>query len=184
MIAERPRRRPVVLFLGRVTWQKGPDYFIEVASRVSRYVPDARFVVAGTGNLLPRLIQRAAELGLADKVHFTGGLQGRDVTRAYRMADVCVMPSVSEPFGLVALESLRHGTPCIVPRTAGVSEVITNAFKVDFWDVEDLANKFIALLTYPALREELLAAGRQEVLRMTWEDRGRTLRSVYEELCA
>ena len=157
------RRRPVVLFLGRVTWQKGPDYFIEVASRVSRYVPDARFVVAGTGNLLPRLIQRAAELGLADKVHFTGGLQGRDVTRAYRMADVCVMPSVSEPFGLVALESLRHGTPCIVPRTAGVSEVITNAFKVDFWDVAAMTDQVVALLRHPALRHEMSENGSAEV---------------------
>jgi glycosyltransferase involved in cell wall biosynthesis len=153
----------VVLFLGRVTWQKGPDYFIEVASRVSRYVPDARFVVAGTGNLLPRLIQRAAELGLADKVHFTGGLQGRDVTRAYRMADVCVMPSVSEPFGLVALESLRHGTPCIVPRTAGVSEVITNAFKVDFWDVAAMTDQVVALLRHPALRHEMSENGSAEV---------------------
>jgi glycosyltransferase involved in cell wall biosynthesis len=159
----RQKRKPVVLFLGRITWQKGPEYFIELAGRVSRHVPEARFVVAGTGDLLPRLIRRAAELGIAHRVHFAGGLGGADVARAYRMADVCVMPSVSEPFGLVALESLRHGTPCIVPRTAGVSEAITNAIKVDFWDVEEMTNQVVALLRYPELQQELRENGLTEV---------------------
>lgn len=157
------RRPPTVLFLGRVTWQKGPDYFLDVARRVTRHVPDARFVVAGTGNLLPHIIRRTAELGLASRVLFTGGLQGEDVSRAYRMADVCVMPSVSEPFGLVALESLRHGTPCIVPRTAGVAEVLANAFKVDFWDIDEMTNQVVALLRYPALHQELSVNGTAEL---------------------
>jgi glycogen synthase len=154
---------PVVLFLGRVTWQKGPDYFIEMAGRVARLVPEARFILAGQGDMLPRLIRRSAELGIADRVHFTGGVHGEEVHRLYRMADVCVMPSVSEPFGLVALESLRSGTPCIMPRTAGVSEVIANAFKVDFWDVDAMTDQIVALLRHPALREELSTNGRREV---------------------
>ncbi len=154
---------PVVLFLGRVTWQKGPDYFIEMAGRVAAHVPEARFIVAGQGDMLPALIRRTADLGIADRVHFAGGVHGPQVQRLYRLADVCVMPSVSEPFGLVALESLRHGTPCILPRTAGVSEVIRNAFKVEFWDVEAMTNQIVALLRYPALREELADHARREV---------------------
>ena len=156
-------RAPVVLFLGRVTRQKGPGYFVDVASQVARHVPDAQFVVAGSGDLLPHMIARTAELGIGHRVHFTGGLGGADVARAYRMADVCVMPSVSEPFGLVALESLRHGTPCIVPRTSGAAEVLTNAVKVDYWDVDEMTNQVVALLQYRALQEELSENGAREL---------------------
>lgn len=159
----RPSPAPVILFLGRVTWQKGPDYFIEMAGRVARYLPQARFVVAGQGDMLPRIIRRAAELGIADRVHFTGGVQGEEVHRLYRMADVCVMPSVSEPFGLVALESLRHGTPCILPKTAGVAEVVINAFKVDFWDIDAMTNQIVALIRHGVLREEMSANARREL---------------------
>jgi glycosyltransferase involved in cell wall biosynthesis len=161
--AKGSRAAPVVLFLGRVTWQKGPDYFIEMAGRVAGYVPQAKFIVAGQGDMLPRLMRRSAELGIADRVHFTGGVQGADVHRLYRMADVCVMPSVSEPFGLVALESIRNGTPCVIPRTAGVAEAVVNAFKVDFWDVDAMTNQIVALLRYPVLRHELSSNGRTEL---------------------
>lgn len=154
---------PMVLFLGRVTWQKGPDYFIEMAGRVSRYVPEAKFVVAGQGDMLPRLIRRTAELGIADRVHFAGGVGGADVEQLYRMADVCVMPSVSEPFGLVALESLRNGTPCVIPKAAGVAEVVNNAFKVDFWDVDAMTNQIVALIRHPVLRDELARNGLAEL---------------------
>lgn len=154
---------PVVLFLGRVTSQKGPDFFIEMAGRVAPFVPDTRFLVAGHGEMLPRLMHRAAELGIAHRVLFTGGLTGADVARAYRMADVCVMPSRSEPFGLVALESIRHGTPIVMPREAGVAEVVQNAFKVEPWDIDDMAAKVVALLRHRALREELSERGRSEV---------------------
>jgi glycosyltransferase involved in cell wall biosynthesis len=181
------RKVPIVLFLGRVTWQKGPDYFIEMASRVARFVPEAKFIVAGQGDMLPRLIRRSAELDIAGRVHFTGGVQGRDVHRLYRMADICVMPSVSEPFGLVALESLRHGTPCIIPRTAGVAEAVTNAFKVDFWDVEAMTDQIVALLRYPDLRAELSRNGQTELrsrrfsleepARLTVESYGRAVAS-------
>jgi glycogen(starch) synthase len=155
--------RPTVLFLGRVTRQKGPEYFIEVARRVADHVPPAQFVLAGTGDLLPHVIERAVELDLADRVHFAGPVQGTDVDRLYRASDVCVMPSVSEPLGLVALESLRNGTPCVIPRESGVAEVVRHAFRVDFWDVEEIANKVVSLLTHPALWEELSEAGLEEV---------------------
>lgn len=157
------RERPTVLFLGRVTRQKGPEYFIEVARRVADHVPEAQFVVAGTGDLLPRVIERAVELGLSDRVHYAGAVQGPEVDRLYRAADVCVMPSVSEPLGLVALESLRNGTPCVIPRESGVAEVIRHAFRVDFWDVEEMANKVIGLLSHEPLWQELSEAGLAEV---------------------
>lgn len=154
---------PVVLFLGRVTSQKGPDFFIEMAGQVARFVPDAHFLVAGSGDMLSVLIERSAELGIAERVHFAGGLGGTDVAKAFRMADVCVMPSRSEPFGLVALESLRSGTPCVMPKEAGVAEVVQNAFKVDPWDIEEMTNKVVAILKHRGLRDELADRGRAEV---------------------
>jgi len=157
------RGRPTVLFLGRVTRQKGPEYFVDVARRVADHVPAAEFILAGTGDLLPRVIERAVELGLADRMHFAGAVKGTEVDRLYRAADVCVMPSVSEPLGLVALESLRNGTPCIIPKTAGVSEVLHHAMRVDFWDVDDMADKVIGILGHPVLWEELSDGGLDEV---------------------
>jgi len=158
-----PPDDPVVLFIGRITRQKGPETFVRVARRVADYVPKARFLIAGAGDLLPAVIEHAVAVGLADRVHFAGPLAGPDVDRAYRLADVCVMPSVSEPFGLVALESLRNGTPCIVPKTAGASETLHNAFKVDFWDVDEMANQVVALLRHRALRDELNRRGLEEL---------------------
>jgi len=175
------RKPPIVLFLGRVTRQKGPDYFIEMAAQVARHVPEAKFIMAGQGDLLPRIIRRSAELGIADRVHFTGGVGGADVHRLYRMADVCVMPSVSEPFGLVALESLRNGTPCIVPRTSGAAEVLINAFKVDFWDTDEMTNQIVALLRYPVLRDELSHNGMNELThpRFSLEEPARKTAASY-----
>jgi glycosyltransferase involved in cell wall biosynthesis len=157
------RGRPTVLFLGRVTRQKGPEYFLDVARRVADHVPAAEFILAGTGDLLPGMIERAVELDLADRMHFAGAVKGAEVDRLYRAADVCVMPSVSEPLGLVALESLRNGTPCIIPKTAGVAEVLRHAMRVDYWDVDDMADKVIGLLGHPQLWEELSDGGLDEV---------------------
>lgn len=171
---------PLVLFLGRVTWQKGPGNFIELAGRVARLVPEARFVVAGTGDLLPAMLMRAAELGISDRTHFAGPVHGAEVVRLYQSAAVCVMPSVSEPFGLVALESLRHGTPCIVPRTAGVAEVVANAFKADHWDLDEMTDKVVAILRYPVLRDELSQNGKSEIALPRFgleEPAGHTLRA-------
>ena len=158
-----PDDEPVVVFVGRVTRQKGPDYFIDMARRVADVVPRVRFVVVGTGDLLPRIIERTVELGLAERVHFTGGVSGLDVDRAFRMATVCVMPSVSEPFGLVALESLRNGTPVIVARDAGVAEVVRNALRADFWDIERMADQVVGIIRYRELHRELREHGLREV---------------------
>lgn len=176
-----PPDTPVVLFLGRVTRQKGPDHFVELARRVADHVPEARFVIAGTGDLLPRVLERAVELGLAERVLFAGPLEGSEVHRAFRMARVCVMPSVSEPFGLVALESLRAGTPCLVPRGSGASEVLRHALAVDFWDLEEMTNKVVAILRHPQLREELSVRGSAEVRsrRFSLEEAARGTEAAY-----
>ncbi len=175
-------REPIVLFLGRVTFQKGPDYFLEAAQRVVAVEPRVKFVMVGSGDMLPRMIERAARMGLARHVHFTGFLKGDDVERIYSMADIYVMPSVSEPFGISPLEALALDVPVIVSRQSGVSEVLRNALKVDFWDVQEIANKILALLRRPALREHLVDSGREELRAMSWDERARTLRDVYAEV--
>jgi glycosyltransferase involved in cell wall biosynthesis len=180
-----PRRRhPLVLFLGRVTFQKGPEYFLEAAARVLAVAPDVRFVVSGSGDLLPRVVERAAELGIARRVSFTGFLERAAVERVLAMADVYVMPSVSEPFGIAPLEAMAQDVPVIVSRQSGVAEVLKSALKVDYWDVEEMANKILALLRYPALRSTLAGEGRSELEGMSWTERGRRLREVYEEVVA
>ena len=171
----------VVLFLGRVTLQKGPDYFIEAAAKVAHVVPNARFIIAGTGDMLPRIVERAVALGIGHRVTFTGFVGREDGDRLYRMADVFVMPSVSEPFGLVPLEAMKQGTPVIVSRQSGVSEVLRNALKVDFWDVDELANKIIAALTYNDLHAALREHGEGEIRNATWDIPATQCVRVYRE---
>jgi len=180
--AEKTIPEPIVLFLGRVTFQKGPDYFLEAAARVVKLEPHVKFVISGSGDMLPRMIERAARLGLARHVHFTGFLRGSEVERMYALADIYVMPSVSEPFGISPLEAMALDVPVIVSRQSGVSEVLTNALKVDFWDVQEMANKILALLRYPALQEQLSSEGRQEVRRLRWDERARAVNLVYKEV--
>ena len=149
------KKDKIILFLGRITIQKGPDYFVEAARKVIDHYPDVKFVVAGSGDMLPRMIHRSAELGMAEKMLFAGFLKGNDVHKAFQMADLYVMPSVSEPFGLVALESIKNGTPVLISKTSGVSEVLDHALKVDFWDVDKMANQMISVLRYSDLHQEL-----------------------------
>ncbi|RMH02599.1 MAG: glycosyltransferase [Planctomycetota bacterium] len=175
---------PIVLFLGRVTFQKGPDYFIDAAAKVARAMPGVKFVMSGSGDMLPAMIERAARLGIARNIHFTGFLRGKDVERMYAMADLYVMPSVSEPFGISPLEAMALDVPVIVSKQSGVSEILSNALKVDFWDVDGLADKILALLRRPALRRQLIEEGRDEVRRMRWEARAAVVRDVYRELVA
>ncbi|HVA58572.1 MAG TPA: glycosyltransferase family 4 protein [Gemmatimonadaceae bacterium] len=181
-----PPDAPIVLFLGRVTRQKGPEYFLDVAGRVAALVPEAHFVVAGTGDLVPRMVTRAAEMGIAHRVHFAGAVAGVEVDRAFQMATVCVMPSVSEPFGLVALESLRAGTPCIVPPTAGVAEVLTHAIKIDFWDLDEMTRTVVGLLGHRDLRDQLAVRGRDEVAgpRFSLGEPARRVEAVYQRAIA
>jgi glycosyltransferase involved in cell wall biosynthesis len=177
-----PLPRPLVLFLGRVTLQKGPEYFLEAARRVLEVVPGAHFVMAGTGDLLPRMIERAAELGIARHVSFAGFVDRERAARLYAAADVFVMPSVSEPFGIVPLEAMTHGVPVIVSRQSGVSEVLANALKCDPWEVERMASLIASALRYPALAQVLEERGREEAAGRSWAAATDQVESVYREV--
>ncbi len=176
------KKDKIVLFLGRITLQKGPDYFIEVAKKVLTYEPDTKFVIVGDGDMLPRIINRAAELGITNKIIFTGALSGDDVHRAFKTADIYVMPSVSEPFGLVALESLKNGTPVIISKQSGVAEVLKHALKVDFWDIDEMTNKIVAVLRHQALKEELKEHGMHEVQKFNLDEPARKVRDTYHHV--
>lgn len=159
----------IVLFLGRITMQKGPEYFIAAAQRVLEKMENVRFVLAGSGDMALRMMELAGNLGIGDKVLFTGFLKGTDVERIFSLADCYVMPSVSEPFGLAALEAIRQEVPVIISKTSGASEVLRHVLKVDFWDINDIADKILAVLRYPPLGRTLREEGTFEIQRLTWE---------------
>ena len=180
---ERPENRnPLVLFAGRITDQKGPGYFVEAAARVAEERRDVRFVVAGSGDRMGAMKQHVAQRGLRKRFLFTGFLPAAELDRLYARADVYVMPSLSEPFGLTALEALQHGTPVIVSRTAGVAEVAPNVLRVEYGDVEDLASKILSVLAFPPLREALSERGRADAQRLSWRDAAARCVAVYREL--
>ena len=174
----------VVLFLGRVTMQKGPEYFIEAARKVLDKMDGVKFVVAGTGDKIYEMIEHAARAGIGSKIVFTGFLRGRDVERVYQMADVFVMPSVSEPFGIAPLEAISHDVPVIVSKQSGVSEVIAHALKVDFWDTDEMANKIIAVLRHPPLGATLREHAEVELRRLTWDGAAEKCAAVYDAVTA
>jgi glycosyltransferase involved in cell wall biosynthesis len=176
-------KQEIVLFLGRLTIQKGAEFFLKAAAKVKDFEPDVRFLVAGTGDMLPRLIGQAVDLGIGDSVVFTGRLSDEEVRHVYGISSVYVMPSVSEPFGITALEAVSAGTPAIVSRSSGVCEAFSNCLRVDFWDVDEMVNKIVSLLRYDCLRSTLSREGKSEVLLFTWDRvAGRTL-DVYRGVC-
>lgn len=172
----------IVTFLGRITFQKGPEYFVEAAKKVIDRDPDVRFVMAGNGDLLNRMIDRVAELGMGTRFHFTGFLKGQDVDDMYAMSDVYVMPSVSEPFGIAPLEAVRHNTPVIISKQSGVAEVLQNAVKIDFWDVDAMADAIFALLHYPSISKMFKELGSEELKNLKWEHVAEKLVTVYEKI--
>lgn len=172
----------VVLFLGRITLQKGPDYFIEAAKKVLEFEPNVKFIVAGSGDMEHKMIEKAIELGIIDKVLFAGFLRGEDIDKAYQMADVYVMPSVSEPFGITALESMMNKTPIIISKQSGVSEVVKHCLKVDFWDINQLVNKIVAVLKYKDLKSTLAEHGSEEVSKFSWDIPARKCIDIYNKV--
>jgi glycosyltransferase involved in cell wall biosynthesis len=174
----------VVLFLGRITMQKGPEYFIRAARKVLEKYDKVKFVMAGSGDMAKNVIELAAAEGIGHKVLFTGFLRGKDVERVFKMADVYVMPSVSEPFGIAPLEAISHDVPVIISKTSGVAEVLQHALKVDFWDVEEMANKIIAVLRHPPLSTTLREHADMEVRQLTWDGAASKCREVYEKAIA
>ena len=168
--------------MGRITLQKGPDYFVHAAKKVLEHDKNVRFIIAGSGDMEPFVIEKAAELGISSKVLFAGFLNQDDVERAYKMADLYVMPSVSEPFGITALEAMKNKTAVIVSKQSGVSEVIRHCLKVDFWDIDEMSNKIISLLKYPSLHETLKENAYSEVRKFSWDVPAQKCIELYNEL--
>jgi glycosyltransferase involved in cell wall biosynthesis len=177
-------KQKLVLFLGRLTIQKGADVFLRAAKKVSEFEPGVRFVVAGAGDLLPDLINQAVELGISNRVIFTDRLTDEEMKHMYGIASVYVMPSVSEPFGITALEAISAGTPTIASKTAGVCETFHNCLKVDFWDSDEIANKIISLLRYESLSNALTENGRKEIELFTWDNVAEKTLDIYKGLDA
>ena len=170
----------VVTFLGRITQQKGPEYFIEAASLVLKKMNNVRFVMAGSGDMMNAMIDRIAELGISDNFHFTGFLEGDDVQKMFQLTDVFVMPSVSEPFGIVPLEAMQSKVPVIISNQSGVSEIIENAIKIDFWDIYAMADAIFGLLNYPALSSHFKEEGKTEVDNLKWVNSAQKVLDVYK----
>lgn len=175
------RKQKIVLFLGRLTIQKGPLFFLRAAKKVLEY-EDCQFIVGGTGDMMQELVDEAVCLGISNRVIFTGRLSDEEVDHLYGIASVYVMPSVSEPFGITALEAISAGTPTIVSKSAGVSEVFKNALQVDFWDVDEMANQIISVLRYKPLKETLSRNGKSEIKLFTWDQVSQRTKKVYEEV--
>ena len=179
---EKGVKDKVVTFLGRITFQKGPEYFIEAAAKVLKRCDNVRFVMAGSGDMMNRSIRQVARLGISDRFHFTGFLRGNEVQKLFALSDVYVMPSVSEPFGISPLEAMRSGVPSVISRQSGAAEVLKYAFKVDFWDVDAMADEIYALLQYPALSQFASKFGYDEVNTLKWNNAAAKIKSVYESV--
>ncbi len=180
--AEKKVKEKIVTFLGRITFQKGPEYFIEAACKVLERDKNVRFVMAGTGDLMEKMIRRVAKLKISSNFHFTGFLKGENVDRMFAMSDVYVMPSVSEPFGISPLEAMRSNVPVVISKQSGVAEVLNHVMKVDFWDVDAMADAIYGLLHYDSLNTMFVTNGTEEVNNLKWESAARKVADIYESV--
>jgi len=178
--AKKHVKEKVVTFLGRITFQKGPDYFVEAANKVLQKDKNVRFVMAGQGDMLNKMIKRVAQLRISTQFHFTGFLKGDEVDTMFAMSDVYVMPSVSEPFGISPLEAMRSNVPVVISKQSGVAEILRHALKVDFWDIDALSDSIYGLIHYDALSRMFINHGKEEVDNLKWDDAAIKVRLVYE----
>ncbi len=182
-LAELKRQgKKIVLYHGRISIQKGVDYFVRAARKVVDVDKDVVFIISGWGDMTTQIIEQVGAMGLSENVRFAGALWEEDRDRMYQSADLVVMPSVSEPFGLVPLEALQHGTPSIITKQSGVAEVLTHALKVDFWDIDEMANQILSSLRYPVMRNQMVHEGRQQLLSMSWRHAAQRIRQLYLSL--
>jgi glycogen synthase len=172
----------IVLYVGRFSLHKGPDYFLQAAKRVLEYHPKTLFVMAGSGEMEHQLVRQAADLRIAQNVIFAGFLRGSDLARMYASADLYILPSVSEPFGIAPLESLTYGTPVLVSNQSGVAEALKHALKVDFWDVEEMTNKIVTVLSHDSLRSNLGENGHREARKFNWNAAAEKCITIYRSL--
>jgi glycogen(starch) synthase len=181
-LAKLKEKYKIVLFMGRITMQKGPDYFVKLAKAVTDKDPNVKFVMVGSGDMERKCIEDAARAGLTGKMLFSSFLRGIDVDKAYQLADLFVMPSVSEPFGIVALEAIQNGTPVLVSKQSGVAEVTEHMIKVDFWDIEKMTEEVLHVLKTPGRGHALRSGGLRDLTHLSWHDSGKALNAIYEEV--
>ena len=175
-------KEKVVTFLGRITMQKGPEYFVEAAARVLRKTNHVRFVMAGSGDMMNKMIKLSAERNISDRFHFTGFLRGRQVYEMLKASDVYVMPSVSEPFGISPLEAMQVGVPSIISKQSGCAEILTNVIKTDYWDIDAMADAIYSIITYPAIYKQLREEGEREVNEIKWKYAGQKVIDIYHNV--
>jgi len=182
-VIEAPHgKNKYVTFLGRITMQKGPEYFVEAAYRVLQKTENVHFVMAGSGDMMNKMIRHVAYRNMSDKFHFTGFLKGDDVYKMLKLSDVYVMPSVSEPFGISPLEAMQVGVPSIISKQSGCAEILNNTIKVDYWDIEGMADAIYSIISYPVMSDFLKTEGKKEVDEIKWEYAARKVREVYERV--
>lgn len=181
-IPKPDNREKVVTFLGRITMQKGPEYFVEAAVKVLQKCHNVRFVMAGSGDMMDQMIALAAKRGIADRFHFTGFLRGRQVYEMLKASDVYIMPSVSEPFGISPLEAMQMGVPSIISKQSGCAEILNNVIKTDYWDIDAMADAIHSIISYPAMYESLKNEGLEEMKGITWEKAGQKVIDIYNQV--
>ena len=179
---KKSKRKKIILFFGRLSLHKGPDYFIRAAKKVLDYKKDALFVMAGSGELLPEMIDLSCNLGIGDKILFTGRLKEEEVEKIYEIADLYVLPSVSEPFGITVLEAASNGIPVIISKNCGVKEILNNCLEVDFWDVDEIANKMISVLEYEPARMEITENAYRDLEKISWKKQASHVLNIYNSL--
>ena len=181
-IPKPDNKEKVVTFLGRITMQKGPEYFVEAAVKVLQKCHNVRFVMAGSGDMMDQMIALAAKRGVADRFHFTGFLRGRQVYEMLKASDVYIMPSVSEPFGISPLEAMQMGVPSIISKQSGCAEILNNVIKTDYWDIDAMADAIHSIISYPAMYESLKNEGLEEMKGITWEKAGQKVIDIYNQV--
>ena len=181
-IPKPDNKEKVVTFLGRITMQKGPEYFVEAAVKVLQKCHNVRFVMAGSGDMMDQMIALAAKRGIADRFHFTGFLRGRQVYEMLKASDVYIMPSVSEPFGISPLEAMQMGVPSIISKQSGCAEILNNVIKTDYWDIDAMADAIHSIISYPAMYVSLKNEGLEEMKGITWEKAGQKVIDIYNQV--
>ena len=183
-LPKRKSKEKVVTFLGRITMQKGPEYFVEAAAKVLASTPNVRFVMAGSGDKMEDMINLVSARGIADRFHFSGFLKGKQVYEMLAASDVYVMPSVSEPFGISPLEAMQMSVPSIISKQSGCAEILHHVIKTDYWDIDAMADAINGLVTYAPLHRELQQQGVDEIKQITWEKAGKKVVDIYKQVIA